>query len=269
MKKLKNWLVCLVLAVCCFSFVACGDKNNVNLNQKPNVSIEGDFEQTEVAQLSTTFGTKEAVVVENFDRYQVYMAMELENYSQTTNMAFELDENGMVQSMAMKMSITAKSSSLEVNSLDATCYYKDSVFYIDTNVAGFSLKCKFDMAKVAASGNDDYAEFTDMLKEMNITALLSDLFDTMQNNEYFNFEKTEDNTKFKVSKKADTTLPEEMDCTDVSIEIELAENKLSQMKCNVTSASESLEILLTKTDKQIKYPKSSSYIDITNELIAG
>lgn len=264
MKKLKNWIICLLLVVCCFGFVACGDKNKVNLNQKPNVAIVGDFQQTEVAQLSTTFGTQEAVAVENFDRYQVYMAMELENYSQTTNMAFELDENGVMQSMAMKMSIIAQSTTFE-----ATCYYKDKMFYINAPVAGFSIKCKFDLAKVAASGNVDYAEFTDMLKEMNITALLSDLFDTMQNNEYFNFEKTEDNTKFKVSKKTDATLPEEMDCTDVSVEIELSENKLSQMKCNVTSEGESVEILLTKTDKQIKYPKASSYIDITNELIAG
>lgn len=264
MKKLKNWLVCLLLAVCCVGFVACGgDKNNVNLNQKPNVAIEGDFQQTEVAQLSTTFGTKEAVTIDNFARYQVYISLETENYSQETNMAFELDEEGKLQGMAMKVSMPT-----ELAGVDVTCYYKNSMFYISMKVDKYTYDYKFDPSKfiVDKESGMDFSTYTDMLDEMNITSMLNRLYSAMENSEYFNFEKTEDNTKFKVSTKEDATLPTEMDCADLSIEIELAEGKLSQMKC-VVGGDNNIEILLTKTDKKIKYPDFDKFLDITNMAI--
>lgn len=264
MKKLKNWLVCLLLAVCCISFVACGsDKNNVNLNQKPNVVIEGDFQQTEVAQLNTTFGTKEAVVVENFARYQVYMSLSMKDYTQTTNMAFELDEEGKLQGMAMKMSLPMD----ELSNVDATCYYKNSMFYISMRMGRYSYNYKFDPTKIVVGENADvdFSQYTNVLDEMNIAAMLDRFYSAMENNEYFEFSKTEDNTKFKVQTKADAKLPAELECTSLTMEIELFEGKLSQMRCVVTGDT-NIEILLTKTDKKIKYPNFDDFMDITDMM---
>lgn len=267
MKKLKNWLVCLLLAVCCVSFVACGvDKNNVNLNEKPNVAIEGDFQQTEVAQLSTTFGTKEAVAVENFARYQVYISLSMKDYSQTTNMAFELDEEGKLQGMAMKMSLPVE----ELSGTDATCYYKDGMFYVSMSMGKNSYNYKFDPTKIKVGEDEDInmSQYTDALDKMNIAAMLDRFYSAMENNEYFEFSKTEDNTKFKVETKTDATLPAELECTSLTMEIELSEGKLSQMRCVVTGDT-NIEILLTKTDKKIKYPNFNDFMDITDMMGAN
>ena len=68
MKKLKNLLVCLLLAVCCVGLVACGNNNEVDLNTKPTLSINGDFKETESTEVETVIGTKSAMTVDCYSK---------------------------------------------------------------------------------------------------------------------------------------------------------------------------------------------------------
>lgn len=268
MKKLKNWLVCLLLAVCCVGLVACGNKNNVNLDTKPEVSIQGDFKETEADQVVTVLGTKEAPIVESFNKYKVYTHVtSTSGTEQEATMAFELDDQDVLVSLAMKMTMTYNNQTLTAN-----VYYKDSLFYIDatTNYAGVTatMKYKFDPNKNYGEQFEEFTEnYTGIVESVSASSMLDDIFDAIENSNYFKFEKTDDNTKFKLSKKEDVQLPNEMYFTDLNAEFEIKDGKLNQLKITA-DGSVATEILLTKIDQNIAFPNFDDYTDILS-LVLG
>ena len=268
MKKFKNWLVCLLLAVCCVGLVACGNKNNVNLNTKPEVSIQGDFKETEADQVVTVLGTKKAPIVDSFNKYKVYTHVtDASGNDQEATMALEFNNQGVLVGMAIKMTMT-----YDTQKVTANVYYKDSLFYINatTNYAGVTatMKYKFDPTK---SYGEQFKELTEsyisIAENTSTSRLLDDIFEALENSNYFKFEKTEDNTKFKLSKKENVELPDEMYFTDLNAELELKDGKLNQLKITA-NGSVTTEILLTKIDQNIAFPNFDDYTDILS-LVVG
>lgn len=267
MKKLKNLLVCLLLAVCCVGFVACGNNNEVDLNTKPTVSINGDFKETESTEVETVIGTKSAMTVDNYSKYKVYMKMSAgEGYSQEAILAISFNEDNTLNEMAMKMVIESGKQNIIAN-----CYYKDSMFYIDatSSMVGVNSSIKYKFNPTINYGSD-FDSLTDMYANTadQITAsnLLEYVFDAVENSEYFKLEKTDDNTKFKITKKSDVVLPNDLDFTDIDVEFEIKNGKLAQMKCLTVTDSVNAEVLLATTDQKIVFPNFDSYADISTVI---
>lgn len=259
--------MCLLLAVCCVGLVACGNNNNeVDLNTKPTLSINGDFKETESTEVETVIGTKSAMTVDCYSKYKVYMKMSAGDTSQEAILAISFNEDNTLNEMAMKIVIDYGNQNVIAN-----CYYKDEMFYIDavSSMVGANSSIKYKFNPTIDYGSD-FDSLTDMYAniadQFTVSNMLEYVFDAVENSEYFKLEKTEDNTKFKITKKADVELPNGLDFTDIDVEFEIKNGKLAQMKCLTVTDSVNTEVLLATTYQKIVFPNFDSYADISTAI---